>query len=260
MNIEKYLKTTGLNFEYYDTLGSTNSLLLSRAQAGAAEGTVIVARRQEAGRGRMGRSFFSPGGTGLYMSLLLCPDMPAQESLLITPCAAVAVAESIEAQLGLPAQIKWVNDVFVNGGKVCGILTEAVAEPGGGRLSHAVLGVGVNISAPESGFPQELEGVAAALLPFGDTGEFRARLAAEILDRFMNYYSRLSEKLFLEAYRSRSMLDGRRVWLLSRDGTREPALVIGVDDALQLVVETDDGRRKNVLSEEVKVRFDELMQ
>lgn len=259
MNIEKYLKTQGIHIECYDTLDSTNTLLLSRAQAAAMEGTVIVAGQQTAGRGRMGRSFFSPEGTGLYMSLLLRPDMPAQESLLITSCAAVAVAESIEAELGCPAQIKWVNDIFVNGGKVCGILTEAVANPDNGKISYAVLGIGMNISIPESGFPKELDGVASALLPCGDTAELRDRLAAGILDRFMGYYSHLSEKSFLDGYRFRSMLDGKRVWLLNRDGSRESVEVLGIDDNLQLVVKTEDGRRKTVLSEEVMLRFAELL-
>lgn len=255
MNIDKYLKTSGLHVESYDSVDSTNTILRTRAEDGAPEGTVIIAGSQTAGRGRMGRSFYSPDGTGLYMSLLLRPELPTQESLLITTCAAVAVAESIEHEMDKPAQIKWVNDVFVDGGKVCGILTEAVADPDTGRLRYAVLGIGVNITAPEEGFPEELRGVASALLPFGDSGELRERLAAGILDSFMGYYKNLTDKSFLEAYRSRSMIDGREVWLISRDGSRRSARVLGIDDNFQLMVDSGNNGVEKVIFDEISIKY-----
>ena len=123
--VEKYLKTQSLSIRVVDEVDSTNSVLKRMAAEGAPQGSVLIAERQSAGRGRMGRSFYSPPGTGLYMSLLLRPCMEAQRATLVTTSAAVAVAEAIERLAGEAAQIKWVNDVLFHGRKVCGILTEA---------------------------------------------------------------------------------------------------------------------------------------
>ena len=115
--------------QYLDEIDSTNSYLKVLAASGAPEGTVIIANRQSAGRGRLGRSFFSPEEKGIYMSILLRPSIELDRAVLITSMAAVAVARAMETVKGITAQIKWVNDVFINKKKVCGILTEAGLNP-----------------------------------------------------------------------------------------------------------------------------------
>ena len=149
-------------------LDSTNAEALRRAVDGAPEGTVIVAEEQTAGRGRRGRSFFSPAGTGIYLSILVRPALAAERAHLLTCSAAVAVAEAIEACAGVDASIKWVNDVYCRGKKVAGILTEGSFDLEGGVLQHAVVGIGVNVRPPHAGFPAEIAERAGAVLPARD--------------------------------------------------------------------------------------------
>lgn len=150
------------------SLDSTNAEALRRAVDGAPEGTVIVAEEQTAGRGRRGRSFFSPAGTGIYLSILVRPALAAERAHLLTCSAAVAVAEAIEACAGVDASIKWVNDVYCRGKKVAGILTEGSFDLEGGVLQHAVVGIGVNVRPPHAGFPAEIAERAGAVLPARD--------------------------------------------------------------------------------------------
>lgn len=143
----------------YDRVGSTNTELKSRAARGAPEGTVVLAGAQDAGRGRFGRSWSSPAGAGLYVSVLLRPDLPARAAGLLTPAAAVAVAEAVASLGAAGVEIKWPNDVLAGGRKVCGVLTEAsFAEE---RLEWAVVGIGVNLL--DAAVPAGLEGAAASL-------------------------------------------------------------------------------------------------
>lgn len=146
--------------EQYDTVTSTNDLLREKARACAPAGTVVVAARQTAGRGRMGRSFLSEDG-GLYMSVLLRPEGAAADALQITAHAAVAVALAVEKHTGEPCAIKWVNDIYQGGKKVCGILAEGQASAHG--MDYVVLGIGVNLCEPRGGFPADLRDIAGAL-------------------------------------------------------------------------------------------------
>ncbi|MBO5929451.1 MAG: biotin--[acetyl-CoA-carboxylase] ligase, partial [Clostridia bacterium] len=143
----------------YALLDSTNTELCRLAREGAPEGTVIFADEQQKGRGRRGHTFFSPL-SGLYMSLLLRPQAEVSP-LHITTAAAVAVAEAIEQLTGIPAGIKWVNDIYCNGKKVCGILTEGAFFPGSAQLQYAVLGIGINVGLME--FPEELREIATSV-------------------------------------------------------------------------------------------------
>ena len=150
-SIARHLTVPGLQVEVAQTVSSTNTLLRQRAEEGAPEGLVLAAVEQTAGKGRQGHSFFSPPDTGLYLSLLLRPKLSAQDALLLTTCAAAAVALAIEACAGVEAQIKWVNDVFCRGKKVCGILTEAALDLESGGLQYAIVGMGVNLFPPGPG-------------------------------------------------------------------------------------------------------------
>lgn len=237
-------------FEIIDTADSTNTLLKQRAKF-EDEGMVLIANKQTAGRGRLGRSFYSPAGGGLYMSVLLKPRIAPSESLLITTCAAVAVCEAIEAISGKQAGIKWVNDVFVGGKKVCGILTESGITDG--RLDYAVLGIGVNLY--DCGFPDDLKGIAGAVFDGKPCGfDVRDKMAREICERFFAYYEGLCEKRFLEEYRRRSIVTGKTVNVISGGSTRE-AKAIDIDDDFALLVEFPDGTREKLSSGEVSIRI-----
>ena len=160
---------------------STNTLLKAQAEQGAPEGTVLIAESQTAGKGRLGRHFTSPPGTGIYFSLLLRPHCTAEKSLFITTTAAVAVCEAIEQVTGLNPQIKWVNDVYLNEKKVCGILTEASVDFENGGLNWAVLGIGINIAVPEEGFPEEIRSIAGAIFDGPCPVEMRSRISAAVI-------------------------------------------------------------------------------
>ena len=235
---------------------STNTALRALAEAGAPEGTVYIAQGQTGGRGRMGRSFYSPAGTGLYLSLLLRPVSwkPARAAQL-TAAAAAAMCEAIREVTGKEPGIKWVNDILLDGKKVCGILTEASFSMESGVLEYAVLGLGVNVYPPEGGFPEELEGVAGALLD-APGEDVRNRLAGEFLNRFLSGYEHPEDRSFLDTYRRRSVAVGREVTALS-GGHERRAFAYAVDDDCRLLVRYDDGTEQALSYGEIRITIDQ---
>ena len=229
--------------EVRDSVTSTNTVLKSIAEQGGAEGMALIAQQQTQGKGRLGRSFLSPKGTGLYLSVLLRPRFPAEEALSITTAAAVAVAEAIDQLTGQQAKIKWVNDVYLRGRKVCGILTEAAVDFESSGLHYAILGIGINLRAPEGGFPPEIAGVAGALFHDEVPPGARARLAAGVLNRFFAYYSALPRRDYMEAYRQRSLLTGLEVTYTQGSQSGE-GLVLGVDEEARLLLRLPDGQER----------------
>ena len=185
--IRRHLQHQELNLQVVRTITSTNTVLKTLAAEGAPSGLALIAGEQTAGRGRMGRSFYSPAGTGLYLSLMLRPAMRAEEAVRLTACAAVAAAETIEELSGRETRIKWVNDILVDGRKVCGILTEASVDCENGMMNYVIIGLGVNLRDPEGGFPEELQSIAGAAFEAEQIPELRCRLAAGILDRLAAY-------------------------------------------------------------------------
>ncbi len=240
--------------QVYGEVGSTNTIAREQAAAGAPEGTVILADTQRQGRGRMGRQFFSPKGSGLYMSIILRPDT-ATSPLYITTAAAVAVAEAIEEVAGVPSSIKWVNDVYCRGKKVCGILTEGVFTD---NLQYAVLGIGINVLSPVAGFPPEIESRAGAVFDekTPPTAHPREELAVAIITRFWGYYEALSSKAFLPSYRKRDLLKGRTVEVLDVNGAVIEAVTAqGITDDFALLVLDRHGEAKALSSGEVSLRL-----
>ena len=229
-------------------------LQVELAQEGAQEGLVLAAVEQTAGKGRQGHSFFSPPDTGLYLSLLLRPKLSAQDALLLTTCAAAAVALAIEACAGVEAQIKWVNDVFCRGKKVCGILTEAALDLESGGLQYAIVGMGVNLFPPAGGFPADLPQAGAVYSARPQGLESRSQLAGEILNQFFAFYPHLEEKPFFQAYRDRSLVLGREVTVLERGQTRT-ALALDLNPDFSLQVREADGRERALASGEVRVKL-----
>lgn len=255
--IEKYLTGSALDLrlEVFKSLSSTNHTAKELASDGEAEGKVILSEEQTAGRGRAGKSFFSPSGTGLYMSILLRPKMPAAESSLLTTAAAVAVARAIERVSGRQAQIKWVNDVFVEGKKVCGILTEAALSVESGGLDYAVVGIGINIFEPFGGFPPELsEIITSVLTQNGKNGDIRSRIAAEVLSEFMGFYDELDKKRFLLEYKRRSFILGKEIMVITGSESRR-ALALELDDDCRLKVRYEDEREEYLSSGEISVKI-----
>lgn len=238
--------------EVRESVTSTNTVLKELAEQGSPESTVLIAEQQTAGKGRLGRSFASPRGTGLYMSILLRPRFSAEESLSITTAAAVAVAGAVKAVTGRSAQIKWVNDVYLDGYKICGILTEASIDFETRGLRYAVLGIGVNIREPEGGFPGELGNVAGALYQKEPPAGTRAALAAEILNRFFGFYENLAERPFLEEYKRLSLLTGMEIDF-SKGDREYSGRVLGIDDETRLLVRLKGGETEAFSAGEVKV-------
>lgn len=251
--IRKYLHSE-LKLKVYPTVTSTNTLLKAEAEQGAAEGTVIVAAEQTAGRGRMGRSFYSPAGTGIYMSILLRPQIPAADAGLITAGAAAAVADAVDALSESSTQIKWVNDVYLNGRKISGILTEGSIDCETGFLSYAIVGIGINITPPEGDFPEDIRAVAGAAFGEDAPTDLRCRLTAEVLERFLAYYADLQNVPFYDAYRRRSVVIGRQVRLIAPGREPEEAEVLDIDRNFALVVRDAYGQLRTVSSGEVSLR------
>ena len=227
---------------------STNLLVRQRA-ADLPDWYTLVACRQTEGRGQQGRSFYSPPDTGLYMSVLLRPKLPAEQAVYITTAAAVAVCRAAEELGAERAQIKWVNDVLIRERKVCGILTQGGAGPAG--MDHVVLGRGINVTEPAGGFPPPLSDIAGAVFPAGGPDR-RPAMAAAVMRQLWQVCEGLAQGRFIPEYRRRSCLVGRQVQV-EQNGQSRPALALGVDERCRLVVRWPDGQTQALLSGRVQV-------
>ena len=237
----RMMNSLNFHIHHYDCVDSTNTLLKALAREGAPEGTVIISRSQTQGRGRLGRSFFSEDGCGIYLSLLLRPNIPVESASLITCLAAVAVARTLDGYSPLPLKIKWVNDVYLGGCKLCGILTESATDSVG-TLDYVVVGIGINLCAPKSGFPDSIRDIATALFWDRQTAlDNYEKIIGELLKEFSSLYLSFDTGGFIEEYIARSMLIGQRVNLVQGDSTR-PCLVTGIDKKCRLEVEFQDGK------------------
>ena len=202
----------------------------------------------------MGKSFYSPEASGIYMSMVVRPDCDVRDANLLTIAAAAAVAESIELVCDVKVGIKWVNDLFVEQRKVCGILTEAAVGVEEQRLRYAVVGIGINVAPPAGGYPAEIADVATSIYTQPPQTEIRNRLAAEVLRRFQPYAEALPLKAYFSSYRERLFVIGREVALV-RGGAREMVQVLALNDDGSLHVRRADGSTKDVASGEVSLRF-----
>ncbi|MBR5558962.1 MAG: biotin--[Oscillospiraceae bacterium] len=232
---------------------STNTRLKERAKAGAPQRLLLVADKQTCGRGRLGRSFLSPAGSGIYMSLLVRPNIPMERCTDLTVAAAVCVARAVEQTCGLKAEIKWVNDLYAGGKKFCGILTEGSAKPDG-YADYVVVGIGLNVGKLDCGSDHELAAIVTSLEEQGCTVS-RTRLIAAILAEFERYYCHMqaNQPDVLDEYRRRMFLIGKNV-SLSTDPQKLPYTVLGVDDHAGLVVQGPDGKQLTLQSGEVSIR------
>jgi BirA family transcriptional regulator, biotin operon repressor / biotin---[acetyl-CoA-carboxylase] ligase len=238
----------------HPSLDSTNREIRRLALEGAPHGTVVLAGRQTEGRGRNGRSFFSPGDTGIYMSMLLRPDLGTSSALLCTTAAAVAVCRAVDSFRSGSAGIKWVNDIHLDGKKVCGILTEGVMGFESGRIESIVIGIGVNFSTPQEVFPPELRGVAGSVFDGSvPAGVSRNRMAAAIINHLLTLTGELESPTFMEEYRRRSVVIGKEVQVLQGNQVYQ-AVAEEIDDVGVLWVRTLGGDRKSLNSGEISLR------
>lgn len=238
----------GLSIYVHREIDSTNSEA-KRAIADGKEGiSLIVAESQTAGRGRQGKSFFSPKGAGLYMTLAFPSRLPLTAAVSVTTAAAVGVYRAVRDETGVETAIKWVNDLYLDGKKVAGILTEAISDFEAGEVRHLIVGVGINLYPCD--YPAEIADIATHL----NAGKIdRNRLVAAIVDRLLECLSGLESGAHLDTYRRHSMVIGRDITYL-RGGITTEARAIDIDEDGWLVVEHKDGTRDVLNSGEITVR------
>ena len=238
-----------------DTVDSTNTECKRRAMAGEAEGLVVTAEEQTGGRGRLGRSFQSPRGKGLYLSALLRPRLEPAQVADFTAWAAVAVCDAIQACCGVRPRIKWTNDIVLGGRKLVGILTELGLESESNALEYLIPGIGVNVNQTPEDFAPELREVATSLAMELGRPVRRSELAAQIilaLDRvYADFPANKGE--YLDKYRADCLTPGNPVQLIT-PVSRQEAFAVAIDDDFRLVVELPDGTRKTLSAGEVSVR------
>lgn len=242
----------GRNLIFHQMTGSTNTDAKQAAEEGAAEGTVVTAERQEAGRGRRGRGWVSPEGCNIYFTLMLRPSCEPEKACMLTLVMALAVAEAVRRQ-GLDAGIKWPNDIVVRGKKICGILTEMSAEPD--YIHHVVIGTGINVN--QERFPEDIGNTATSLLIEKGERTERAALLADVLKCFEEYYEIFRQTWDFSGLRHsyEELLVNRNAPVTVLDPKGEyRGTALGINETGELLVKREDGRIENVYAGEVSVR------
>ena len=242
----------GGEIEFHREIDSTNIRAKALAAEGARHGLAVLAEFQTAGHGRFGRVFYSPERSGVYLSLVLRPELAPERAVLLTCMAAVAVARAVEKTSGLKAGIKWVNDVYIDSKKVCGILCEAGLDFEKGRMRHVVMGIGVNVGRMH--FPPELENIATSISNECGREISRSAFTAALLDEINALYPQLETGAFMQEYKDRSNVIGRDATVL-RGEERCEARAVDIDSEGNLIVELPDGSRQSLHSGEISLRF-----
>ena len=248
--LEQYLNQK-LNITIFDELDSTNNYLKKLGSQGEKEMQLVIAETQTGGRGRMGRYFYSPNGTGIYFSLLLHPEFSAEKSLFLTVMAAVSVAETVMKYNKNDVKIKWVNDIYIDGKKVCGILTEGAINADK-KLDYAIVGIGINIIAPENDFPEEIKDIATAIFPGNEEGNIKEKIVADVVNKFFDMYNEIDTD-YIKRYKEYSYLTGKEINIILGENTR-PATVVDITDDCHLLVKNEYGEIEEISSGDVSVR------
>lgn len=264
--IRDKVKASGIDIEIEakKCVDSTNNVLKALASEGYSKPKVLISEEQTAGKGRRGRSFYSPKNTGIYISFLLFPDVPVSEASMYTTIAATAEAKAIEKVSGFPVDIKWVNDIYMRGKKVSGILTEASTSIEDGSLDYIVVGIGINLYEPEGGFPEEIKHIAGAVYADNSQVEnLRNNIASELIIEFINFYNAgLKNKAFLDEYEKRCFVIGKDVRLITPDheklseNSADPIVhVLGINEKCNLHVRYEDGHEEYLSGGEISVKI-----
>lgn len=240
---------------FLDSIDSTNNYLKMLAGQGAPCGQIVFARSQSAGRGRLGRTFSSPPGTGIYMSWLIRPEGRPESILPITCHTAVAVSDAIYKYCGIKTDIKWVNDLQINGRKVCGILTEASMS--GSNLSYVIVGIGINVNTCRDDFPPEIQDIATSL--FTQTGKkynvdgLLESIVHELRRIPINGSTAASSDYHLTEYIKRNIIPGNNVRIITPLGEKN-AQALCINDDFSLKVRLEDGTIEDLATSEVSIR------
>ena len=253
--IKQYLSNDlkSMVIDTYDCVDSTNDIAKELGKNDIKQ-ALVIASKQTKGRGRRGRVFFSPSGSGIYMSILLRPNYSADIIPLLTTAAAVAVSEAIQTVTNIKTSIKWINDLYIDYKKVCGILCES-AFSDSGNLNFVVVGIGINIKDPEEGFPAEISDIAASL--FGNEApseETVCKLCAEITNNIFKYSNMLTERTYLDKYRKLLFVLGKEVTVISPVESYS-AIPIDIDDDAHLIIKTMDGTIKAISAGEISLKI-----
>ena len=238
----------GVELYFYDSIDSTNTQAKRLLAEGLSGNALITANEQTAGRVRQGRSFYSPKNTGIYYSYVFHPQKTLADAVFITTAAAVSVIRAIERLSAVKPTIKWVNDVYVEGKKICGILTEAVSDFESGTLESVIVGIGINVST--ASFPEELRDTAASL---GDASITRAQLLNTAVEELVRVAEDLENPAIMEDYKRHSAVIGKKITFM-KNGTTTKAVAIDIDEKGGLVVKTEQGTL-TLSSGEITVRL-----
>lgn len=249
-----YLPATASVLRVEREVPSTNTVAKRWAIEGAPHGALVVAQKQTAGKGRLGRTFESPPG-GLYMSVVLRPGtaQPQANPALITAAAAVATCRAVQELCAIQLAVKWVNDLYRGGKKCCGILSEAGTGIESGHIDYIVVGIGINYSTPTPSFAPEVRRLATSLYPEGGAPAPRAKLCAAVYGQLMNDFAALHTKEFLPEYRRHSNVLGKMVTVAAPVPYK--ARAIDIDEEARLVVEDAAGQRHILSSGEISVKL-----
>ena len=237
----------------YKSLPSTNTQAKIETMNNAVHGTVIISEEQTKGRGRFGRNFFSPSDSGIYMSIILKPDLNISDSVLITTAAAVAVCNAIDKFSDEKPQIKWVNDIYIKSKKVCGILTEAVTDFESGMVESVIVGIGLNVKTKEEEFPDYLQNIAGSIFHADEKFCIRNQLSAELINNVLSICENLLNKQFLELYKERSMILGEYI-LYNKNNEWIEGYALDIDEYGGLIIINKDDQKETLHSGEISVR------
>jgi BirA family transcriptional regulator, biotin operon repressor / biotin---[acetyl-CoA-carboxylase] ligase len=243
--IEQYLNRKSEPTIYLDSVPSTNLFAAQLAKDGTPDGTVVIADSQTNGLGRLGREFYSPPGVGIYMSYVKRIPADTENLGLLASIVALAVCDAITVCCGIPPKIKWPNDVLINGKKVCGVLTKLITDTATNKMTHAIIGIGVNVNQQDGDFPEEILHKAGSIRAAYGKRVQRAPLCAEIinnLDRLLLKEDALSVPAtpYVKIIRSMSCTIGQKITITCNAGS-EPAKALDIAPDGGLVVETAAG-------------------
>ena len=240
------------SIQYFPTIDSTNTRAKLLAAQGAPHGTVLIAGHQSGGRGRMGRSFHSPEGMGIYLSVILRPDCPATDLMHLTCAAGVAMCDAVQAAAGFRPGIKWTNDLIWGKRKLGGILTELSLKPDG-TADFAVVGIGINCCQQPEDFPEEIRDIAASLSMVSGQPVAPATLAAAMVMQLQNMAETLFDGTWIPRYTADCVTVGREISIVRGDTVRHGS-AFGVDPEGALLVRFADGHEEAIASGEVSIR------
>ena len=241
----------GKKIHYLPEVDSTNLYARKLAEEGALEGEVVVAESQTGGKGRLGRSWVSPPGLNLYLSVILRPKLPPLHAPQITLMSAVAMAETVQSFVSFPPEIKWPNDIMAKGEKLAGILTESSCDRD--RLSYVILGIGVNVNFSRELMPESIRGIATSLMILGGKAVDRSAFVLQLIRNLERCYGELEEGGFsflAERWAGFFRLKGKRVRVqMLEQAILGKAMGIDIDGAL--ILEDDGGVSQRIVAGEV---------